>query len=127
MAVVTIAFMLTIYSSHVAAQSQESKLDGKDIYVKIKVDGLACSFCAYGLEKKLKKYQNAKDIEVNLQEGLAIFRVPGDKKPDEKKLKELVADAGFTARELNFVSSDACLLEPGEFFNQNRYLFFHAK
>ena len=37
-------------SSSLAQQDQQQL-----VYVKIEVGGLACPFCAYGLEKKIKK------------------------------------------------------------------------
>ena len=69
-------------------------------YVKIQVDGLACPFCAYGLEKKLKKIKGSTDIKIDIQKGYVFFRIPKENKPSEDKLRELVKDAGFTAREI---------------------------
>lgn len=71
-------------------------------YVKIQVDGLSCPFCAYGLEKNLKKVEGAKDVLINVEDGYTTFNVPKDKQPTEDELKKMVKDAGFTAREITY-------------------------
>ena len=72
------------------------------VYIKIRVDGLSCPFCAYGLEKKLKKIKGAQDVAIELNLGLATLHVPADKKPTEEELRKIVKDAGFTPREIEF-------------------------
>ena len=46
----------------VNAQADTSQLNGK---ITIEVDGLACPFCAYGLEKNLKEIDGVENIEIN--------------------------------------------------------------
>jgi len=41
--------------------------DRPGVTVKIRVDGPACPFCAYGLEKKLKRVEGVKDLEIDLE------------------------------------------------------------
>lgn len=77
--------------------------DGSDkTYIQIRVDGLSCPFCAYGLEKKLKKVDGATDLHIELEEGLVSFAVPKDKKPTVELLRKVVTDAGFTPRKIKF-------------------------
>lgn len=71
-------------------------------YIQIRVDGLSCPFCAYGLEKKLKKVDGATDLHIELEEGLVSFAVPKDKKPTVESLRKVVTDAGFTPRKIKF-------------------------
>lgn len=66
------------------------------VYVKIEVKGLSCPFCAYGLEKKLKEIEGATDVEIDIKEGLAMFRIAENKQPEEEQLRKAVKDAGFT-------------------------------
>ena len=40
--------------------------------VSVQVDGLSCPFCAYGLEKKLRKVENVASIEIRVNEGRAV-------------------------------------------------------
>jgi copper ion binding protein len=68
------------------------------VTVKVRVDGLACPFCAYGLEKKLKRIEGVKDLDIMLNEGLAIVYFDEDARIDEGLLEERVREAGFTPR-----------------------------
>lgn len=63
----------------------------------VRVDGLGCPFCAYGLEKKFKEVEDIKDIEVNLQEGILSYRVPASMEMTFEKVLQLVDAAGYTA------------------------------
>jgi copper chaperone CopZ len=71
-------------------------------YIKIGVDGMACPFCAYGLEKKIKKIKGAENLYIDINEGFITFAVPSDKKPSEEELKKIIKEAGFKVREIDF-------------------------
>ncbi len=71
-------------------------------YIQVRVDGLSCPFCAYGLEKKLKKVKGASDLVIELEKGIVSLNVPEDKKPSEEQIQKIVTDAGFTPREIKF-------------------------
>lgn len=63
--------------------------------VKIEVKGLACPFCAYGLEKRLKE-TGAGKVKILVDKGLAEA-VYAEKRPlDIDGLKEAVKKGGFT-------------------------------
>ncbi len=62
---------------------------------KIGVDGLACPFCAYGIEKKLRAIPGARDVKVDLEEGRATFEAPSGA-VTEQQVKQAVKDAGFS-------------------------------
>lgn len=89
--------MIFVGSSAVLAQENTKKT-----YIQIRVDGLSCPFCAYGLEKKLKKVDGAANLHIELEDGLVSLDVPMDKKPTEASLKKVVTNAGFTPREIKF-------------------------
>lgn len=62
------------------------------------VEGLVCDFCAQGIEKKLNKNfkdQHIKDIKVDLNNKTVTF---DSDKVDEKKLQELIKDAGYNLK-----------------------------
>jgi len=70
--------------------------------ISIRVDGLTCPFCAYGLEKKLKRLEGAEKIHIDIEKGIAYIQVREGKSIDEKNLKKAVADAGFTAKKITY-------------------------
>jgi copper chaperone CopZ len=66
--------------------------------VTLRVDGLACPFCAYGLEKKLKKLKGYRSLEVFLNQGTVIVGWQADEPVDMQALQAAVKKAGFTLR-----------------------------
>ena len=74
----------------------------KDIFADklyvLQVDGLSCSFCAYGLEKKLERTEGIKSVKISLNEGKVFVKVADDFEP--QKLKEIVEDSGFSLRKI---------------------------
>ncbi|HHI92342.1 MAG TPA: copper chaperone [Gammaproteobacteria bacterium] len=64
----------------------------------MRVDGLACPFCAYGIEKKFTKTDGVDSVDIDLQKGLVIVKTREGKTFNEKKLKEIINDAGFTMK-----------------------------
>jgi len=82
---------------------QEPPVQNKT-YIKIWVDGLACPFCAYGLEKKIKKLPDVSNLFVDLNKGFITFIVTSEKIPSEKILKKLVKEAGFVVRKIQYAN-----------------------
>lgn len=69
-------------------------------HYELRVNGMACPFCAYGIEKKLKALPGAKDLKIDLEGGRATFDAPSDQGPTPQQVKQAVKDAGFTLGEL---------------------------
>jgi mercuric ion binding protein len=67
---------------------------------RMRVDGLACPYCAYGIEKKLKAIEGVGKIEVNLEAGLVIVDVAEGVELTGPQMKTLFQDAGFTYRSM---------------------------
>jgi copper chaperone CopZ len=87
-----------VISPTVNAQTNDQELT----YVKVEVKGLACPFCAYGLEKKLKETDGVKTIKIDVEEGLAYLSVLKSQKPTKETLEKIVTDAGFTPSSIIF-------------------------
>jgi len=85
-------------STTVNAQTNDQELT----YVKVEVKGLACPFCAYGLEKKLKDLDGVETIKIDVKEGFAYLTVLKSKKPTKETLEKIVTDAGFTPSSIVF-------------------------
>ena len=64
--------------------------------VVLQVDGLSCPFCAYGLEKKLRKVENVARLEIRVSEGRAVVTPKVGTSLDLDALEQAVRDGGFT-------------------------------
>jgi len=67
---------------------------------RMRVDGLACPYCAYGIEKKLKAIEGVGKIDVDLNAGLVVVDVTEGTRLTEPQMKTLFQDAGFTYRSM---------------------------
>ncbi len=92
-----IVFALIMSGYNISAFSAESKYE-------IRADGLACPYCAYGIEKKFMQIKGVKHVDVKLKKGLVL--VTGDEQLSLKapQLKTLFNDAGFTYRSMKKIS-----------------------
>ncbi len=63
---------------------------------RLEVDGLACPFCTYGIEKKLGAIDGIERLEANIKDGTVIVIMKEGATLDEATAKQAVKDAGFT-------------------------------
>ncbi len=70
------------------------------------VDGLACPFCAYGVEKKLSSIEGVEDIKVDIEKGQVIVTMADGSPLTETLAGEKVGQAGFTLRSFSQVIED---------------------
>ena len=84
---------LTLLTLSVAAWGQGQQY-------QLRVDGLACAYCAYGIEKKLKKIDGVRDIDVDLDRGLVTVNVNKSVELAEQQMVQLFKDTGFTYRSM---------------------------
>ena len=73
---------------------------------QMRVDGLACPYCAYGIEKNLKKIDGVEKIEVDLNNGLVTVNVAAGVTLTDAQMTKLFTDAGFTYRSMLTVPLD---------------------
>lgn len=71
------------------------------------VDGLACPFCAYGLEKKLKNLDAIRALEVQLEEGRVLLTFKEGQSLTKEEIQQAVEKAGFTARKIELSGEPA--------------------
>ena len=67
---------------------------------QMRVDGLACPYCAYGIEKNLKKIDGVEKIDIDLNNGLVTVSVAAGVTLTDAQMKNLFTDAGFTFRSM---------------------------
>ncbi|HEC90610.1 MAG TPA: copper chaperone [Alphaproteobacteria bacterium] len=78
-----------------AAKSANSA--GSHVY-KLYVDGLACPFCAYGVEKQVSGLAGVKNVDINIDSGLVAVTMAPGASLDKATAKQAVSDAGFSLR-----------------------------
>lgn len=101
--VLAAVFVLAAAGPQARAQdtsSTDEAIENPDAIVY--VDGLACPFCAYGLEKKLKNLDALKRMEVQLEEGRVLLAFKTGESLTEEEIQNAVKKAGFTARKIEF-------------------------
>ena len=64
------------------------------------VDGLACPFCAYGIEKRLSAIEGVESVETDVKSGQVVVSLAEGKTLSEAVARQAVEDAGFTLRSL---------------------------
>ncbi len=70
--------------------------------VKVRVDGLSCPFCAYGLEKKLNDLDGVDSIFIDFEEGLVLMQITDSENRSEGEIRTKIEEAGFTPKEIVF-------------------------
>jgi copper chaperone CopZ len=65
---------------------------------RLQVDGLACPFCAYGVEKKLAAVKGVEKVDVDIKSGTVLVTVADSAAFGEATARAAVKDAGFTLR-----------------------------
>ena len=69
-----------------------------DSQYQLGVNGLACPFCVYGLEKQLSKLPGVKQIETNVKQGEVRLLVKEGAVLTEPFAREAVEKSGFSLR-----------------------------
>ncbi len=65
---------------------------------KLYVDGLACPFCAYGVEKKVGGLNGVEKVDIDIDGGLVAVTLADGSTLDEAAARQAVDEAGFTLR-----------------------------
>ena len=72
---------------------------------KLQVDGLACPFCAFGIEKKLSELEGVDQLDTDIKAGVILLTMKDGVLLDETAAKKAVDRAGFTLRSLEQVQT----------------------
>lgn len=79
--------------------------------IAVSVDGLACPFCAYGIEKKIKRLKGVKEIKILLNAGTVILKCTENKSPAFADVRSAVKDAGFTPRVMKLTAHGTIIVD----------------
>ena len=83
------------------AKAQSANTPEK-VFIKIEIKGLACPYCAYGMEKALKKVAGIDKVDIELKTGLAYMSTPIAQKPTAESLEKIIVDGGFSVGDIEF-------------------------
>lgn len=64
----------------------------------LQADGLACPFCAYGIEKQLTRIDGVAAVETDITSGTVVVTMQEGATLEEADAKRAVEAAGFTMR-----------------------------
>lgn len=96
-----LASLLFLQNSELAFGQAETALDA----FSVKVDGLGCPFCAFGLEKKFKELEGISDIKIEMETGMLTFNYPTEQVLTIDRVEEQVEAAGYTPVTANVTRS----------------------
>lgn len=77
-----------------------------DKHYVLGVDGLACPFCAYGIEKRLNKVDGVTGVEVDIGKSTVRVSLQEGKTLSEAQARQAVDEAGFTLRSYSEVEGE---------------------
>lgn len=97
--------------------------------LSIKVEELACPFCAHGLEKHLKRVKAVESVTFSLKTGEAIFQIKPNQTAPVKDLREAIRRGGFTPGAIKMTAAGSLNEEKGRLLllvrgTKEKYLLF---
>ncbi|GMQ79739.1 MAG: hypothetical protein BMS9Abin03_172 [Thermodesulfobacteriota bacterium] len=73
--------------------------------VIVSVDGMACPFCAFGVEKRLKKVDGAGSVNVDMKTGTATLSAAEGKTINVDQVPDAIKTAGFTPGKIRIAAT----------------------
>ena len=71
--------------------------------VKVTVNGMVCSFCAQGIEKRLSKMDATKDVFIDLKKKTVAVEAKDGQTLDAKAISAEIVDAGYDVVKIDMV------------------------
>jgi len=67
---------------------------------KVTVNGMVCSFCAQGIEKKMKALSETKGVYVELKNHLVVVEAKEGSNISQDVIKKIIKDAGYEVKSI---------------------------
>jgi len=74
---------------------------------RISVNGMVCSFCVQGIEKRLKAIAGIEAVRIDLSKGMVEVTARSGVSLDAATLKKTLRDAGYDVRRIDRVETSA--------------------
>ncbi len=98
-----VLFMMLFFNFSTEINAQNSdKQQQERVYIKAEIKGMACPYCAFGMEKKLKEISGVNNVEIELEEGLAYISTLKEQKPSKESIQDIILNAGFTVGKIQY-------------------------
>ena len=69
--------------------------------IAVKVNGMVCSMCAQGIQKKFKAEASISKVEVNLDEKMVHLETKGQNDLSDEQIKKVITEAGYSVKEIS--------------------------
>lgn len=93
---VTVALLVGLGVALPSAAAAQAASPGDSL--RLTVDGMVCSLCAFGVERRLGKLDQVTEVRVNLDSGLVVVLLKPGTTVSDSTLSEEVRRAGFALR-----------------------------
>ncbi len=104
LSLLALAIVVTVAQAQEPGRNSESADEVADIVLR--VDGLACPFCAHGLKRKLEALNATDRVEVKLNEGEVYLFLKAGQTVEDEALTKAVTHAGFVVRSIRRSQAD---------------------
>ena len=68
--------------------------------VKVKINGMVCSFCAQGLTKKFSAEEAVSKVDVSLEKKVMQLDLKPGKSISDEKITQLITDSGYKVEKI---------------------------
>lgn len=69
--------------------------------LEVKVNGMVCSMCAQGIEKKFNSEPSVKSLKVNMDEKLVTIHTHEGQSLADETIKKLISEAGYNVAKIS--------------------------
>ena len=98
----TLSFCAVLFASPLTSTAET---------IQAKVNGMVCSYCAQGIEKKLRALPATEDVYVNLGQKMVAVQVKEGATLQFATVREVVTEAGFEVSAINTVNKTAAQIK----------------
>lgn len=71
----------------------------------VRVDGLTCPFCAYGIEKRVKRLEAVASYHIEVRQGTVSLVAKPGRPIEPAQVRQAIADAGFSPRGMSLTAT----------------------
>ncbi len=101
LSIIAFSFSVKAQSDH-SEVKENSEISSDRVYIKIEIMGLACPYCAFGMEKELKEVAGVDKVDIELKTGLAYISTPKELEPNRFSLEKIITDSGFSVGKIEY-------------------------